>query len=581
MLAGKYRVERKLGKGGMGLVVAAEHVELRSMVALKVLADHFVQRPDVVERFMREARACAGLRSEHICRVTDVGRLETGTPFIVMELLDGRDLAHELRARTAIEFPAAADYVRQACDAVAEAHAANIVHRDLKPANLFLTQRRDGSPLVKVLDFGVAKAASDTDLAITQESTVVGSPKYMAPEQLRSAQLADSRSDIWSLGIVLYELISGAAPFGGGSIPELAIRVLTDVPVPLPSIPWELWCVISRCLEKDPAHRFQSAHELAAALAPFSASMMRSSVPAMPYAGRDSGPAWSPTPPPHTGSSSVSYGGSQPGSYAGSPPGSYPGSHPGSYPGSHPGSYAGSQPSSQAVSYAGSHPGSYAGSHPGSHPGAPGGHGVGSQSASGVGSYPGSASGAGSASGVLLPPQPESTTLRGAAAMLMTGTGPGVVEPPRSWRRALVIGSIVAVAIAAGLGVTFTSHGSAGSRAAASAPTSEPQRPASEPMTATEPAHAAAPGPTAVAPTPVGVVNVPHQPTAPTPTVPPTPTAPTPTTPTPTVPPTPTPTMPSATPSATPGLKPTPKLTPTPRPKPKPLTKDEVGASRY
>ena len=301
MLAGKYRVERKLGKGGMGLVVAAEHVELRSMVALKVLADHFVQRPDVVERFMREARACAGLRSEHICRVTDVGRLETGTPFIVMELLDGRDLAHELRARTAIEFPAAADYVRQACDAVAEAHAANIVHRDLKPANLFLTQRRDGSPLVKVLDFGVAKAASDTDLAITQESTVVGSPKYMAPEQLRSAQLADSRSDIWSLGIVLYELISGAAPFGGGSIPELAIRVLTDVPVPLPSIPWELWCVISRCLEKDPAHRFQSAHELAAALAPFSASMMRSSVPAMPYAGRDSGPAWSPTPPPMAG----------------------------------------------------------------------------------------------------------------------------------------------------------------------------------------------------------------------------------------------------------------------------------------
>jgi serine/threonine-protein kinase len=266
LLAGKYRVAHTLGRGGMGLVVAADHVELRTTVAIKVLSDKYAGRADIVERFLREARASAQLRSDHVCRVFDVDRLETGVPYIVMELLVGRDLAKLLRVSGPVDIATATDYVLQACDAVREAHAAGIVHRDLKPGNLFLTQRRDGAPLVKVLDFGVAKAQSETELSLTGEQAVVGSPTYMAPEQIRASKTAEPRSDIWSLGVILYELVAGYPPFQGATIGDLAVRVATEPFPPLQHAPIGYAMIVARCLEKEPDHRFQSIDELAAAL---------------------------------------------------------------------------------------------------------------------------------------------------------------------------------------------------------------------------------------------------------------------------------------------------------------------------
>jgi eukaryotic-like serine/threonine-protein kinase len=272
VLDGKYRVEGMLGRGGMGVVVAAEHVELRTRVALKFLADKYVEDPSVTERFMREARACAQLRSEHICRVSDVGRLDNGVPYIVMELLTGRDLAKELRDRVTLDVATAADYVVQACDAIIEAHAAQIVHRDLKPSNLFLTERRDGSPLIKVLDFGVAKAQSDNDNSLTSTDSVVGSPNYMSPEQLRSSKAVDARSDIWSLGVILHELVAGRPPFTGETVVDLAVRISHEPPELPTGVPPELAAIIARCLQKDPSSRYQKVTDLVTALAPFAAS---------------------------------------------------------------------------------------------------------------------------------------------------------------------------------------------------------------------------------------------------------------------------------------------------------------------
>jgi hypothetical protein len=268
ILADKYRVDFQLGEGGMGIVLAATHLHLGTQVALKILrAD--MAKGSVVDRFMHEARASAQLRSENVCKVSDVGLLEGGVPYIVMEMLVGQDLQTLLRNNGPMPVSIVAEYILQACIGVAEAHAARIVHRDLKPGNLMWTQRPDGTTLIKVLDFGVAKAAPESvNFSLTQTSNIIGSPGYMSPEQLRSSKEVDARSDIWSLGIVLYELVSGRPPWDGESITELALRVAMDPFPPLEHLgPFEH--VIARCLEKDPARRFQDLAELAAALAPF------------------------------------------------------------------------------------------------------------------------------------------------------------------------------------------------------------------------------------------------------------------------------------------------------------------------
>lgn len=267
VIAGKYRVERQIGAGGMGTVVAATHVQLGTPVALKFLSDKIRDSAGSIERFTREARASAALRGEHICRVSDFG-LHDGMPYIAMELLDGIDLA-QLIANTSTATGMAVDFILQACSGLAEAHERGIVHRDLKPGNLFLTRRPDGTPLVKVLDFGVAKIPQADDASLTKTSSVIGSPGYMAPEQLRSSKTVDNRADIWALGVILYELISKRHPFAAEAVTEIALKIAMDEPEPLVEAPDGLRAVVMRCLEKEPDGRFPDIASLSAALEPF------------------------------------------------------------------------------------------------------------------------------------------------------------------------------------------------------------------------------------------------------------------------------------------------------------------------
>ncbi len=284
LLAGKYRVERVLGQGGMGVVVAAQHLTLRQTVAVKLLLPEAMERHDSVERFLREGRAAVSIQSEHIARVLDVGTLETGQPFMVMEYLVGSDLGDLLKAQGALPIRDAVDYLLQACEAIAEAHMLGIVHRDLKPANIFVTRRADGSPLVKVLDFGLSKVtkADTLEPSLTSANTVMGSPYYMSPEQVRSLKSIDARADIWALGVILYQLVCGHRPFEEESLGALFVMIGAEPPMPitkyLPGVPPELEAILYKCLEKAPANRFQTVAELARALAPFASEGARVSI---------------------------------------------------------------------------------------------------------------------------------------------------------------------------------------------------------------------------------------------------------------------------------------------------------------
>jgi serine/threonine-protein kinase len=276
VLAGKYRIERVLGAGGMGVVVSAMHLQLDERVAIKFLLPGALHNAEAVARFAREARAAVKIKSEHVARVSDVGTLETGAPYMVMEFLQGRDLAALVKEAGPLAAADAADFVLQACEALAEAHALGIVHRDLKPANLFLVARADGSPCVKVLDFGISKvtstSSSGADLGMTKTHAIMGSPLYMSPEQMSSSRSVDARADIWAIGAILYELATGTVPFEADSMPQLCGMILQDLPTPprarRADLPESLERVILRCLEKDRANRFQNVAELAIALAP-------------------------------------------------------------------------------------------------------------------------------------------------------------------------------------------------------------------------------------------------------------------------------------------------------------------------
>jgi serine/threonine-protein kinase len=278
VIAGKYRIEREIGRGGMGIVFAAQHVDLDQPVAVKILHEYAAYDQDAVARLLREARAAARITSNHVVRVMDVGALPDGGAYITMELLDGHDLADILREHGPLSIDDAVDYLVEACDAVAAAHAAGIVHRDLKPANLFVSQTPDGTSEIKVLDFGVSKVVPKSGEAeapgvLTQTGQIFGSPNYMSPEQLRSATDVDGRTDIWALGVVFYELVSGKLPFGGTSMADVLAAVVRDPPAPLskvcPEVPPELEQIIARCLEKEAGDRFETVVELANALAPF------------------------------------------------------------------------------------------------------------------------------------------------------------------------------------------------------------------------------------------------------------------------------------------------------------------------
>ena len=277
IIASKYEVLRVLGVGGMGVVLAARHIQLGQTVAIKFMRGQAAADSAAVGRFQREARAVAALSSEHVAKAYDVGTLETGAPYIVLEYLAGEDLSELVRRNGPMAVPDVLGAVLQACEALAEAHAMGIVHRDLKPSNLFMTRRKDGSRLVKVLDFGISKMTSLNAAAsansLTASGAIMGSPAYMSPEQVRSAKEADARADIWALGVIVYELVTGRSPFAGETLGETLARILSEAPAPLhelrPDVPAGLGAVVARCLERDVERRVQTVAELASRLAPF------------------------------------------------------------------------------------------------------------------------------------------------------------------------------------------------------------------------------------------------------------------------------------------------------------------------
>lgn len=278
VLAGKFRVEKVLGVGGMGVVVQALHLELERRVAVKFMLRDVATSAELVARFLREARAAARLQSEHVVRVLDVGRFDTGEPYMVMEFLAGEDLAQHARGTGPLAPDRMVDMIVQGCEAIAEAHTQGIIHRDLKPSNLFLARRADGAPLVKVLDFGISKVTATAEGApfeasMTSTQSVLGSPAYMSPEQMRSAKHVDARSDIWALGIIMHELLAGQPVWEADSLPGLVAMVTADTAPSLakrrPGLAPALEAAIMRCLEKEPSRRWQSVAELVDAIAPF------------------------------------------------------------------------------------------------------------------------------------------------------------------------------------------------------------------------------------------------------------------------------------------------------------------------
>jgi serine/threonine-protein kinase len=284
LLASKYRVARVVGEGGMGVVVEAYHELLDQRVAVKLLYADVADR-EAKERLLLEARSAAKLQSDHVARVVDVDVGPDGLPFIVMELLEGSDLSQIADARGALPRWLVVDYMLQALEGLAHAHGRGIVHRDLKPSNLYLANRPDGTQIIKILDFGISKSQGPVDRRakqLTGGMTVLGSPPYMSPEQVRTPKSVDHRTDIWSLGISMYELLTNAMPFGGEEIQETFAQILELEAAPIRSIvtgvPEGLERVVMKCLAKNRDERFADVGELARALAPFGSGSWSQSV---------------------------------------------------------------------------------------------------------------------------------------------------------------------------------------------------------------------------------------------------------------------------------------------------------------
>jgi serine/threonine-protein kinase len=275
----RYRLDGVLGEGGTGIVVSATSLKDGTKVAIKFLR-RALETNELRTRFEREARAITKIASEHVVVVLDVGTLDDGAAFMVMEHLEGRDLARILKEDGPLPIAAAVDCMVQVCDALVHAHDAGIVHRDLKPANVFVEDRGDGKIHAKIVDFGISKFLDKRVLGddgkppeMTNAFTMLGSPRYMAPEQVRNSKDVDARADIWSVGVVLFQLITGKHVFNAHSNVEASIAVLTADPQKLsaiePNAPEGLDEVIRKCLTRDVAARYQTASELAIALKPF------------------------------------------------------------------------------------------------------------------------------------------------------------------------------------------------------------------------------------------------------------------------------------------------------------------------
>src|SRR5688572_9761662 len=282
IVAERYRIGPVIGAGGMGIVYKAQHIELGTPVAIKVIRPDIAQNSSLWRRFAREARALAALHNKHVVRVHDAGTLPSGLRYLVMELLDGTDLRRLISERGAIPVPEAVDHALQVCSALGDAHRLHIIHRDIKPENIFLARFRACDPTIKLLDFGVARFLDDSG-QLTVPGRGVGSPRYLSPEQLQNPGSADERSDLWGVGLLLYELISGTSPFAGMNTAQICLSICQG-PIPrlelsCPAAPAELCAVVHRCLQLDPGQRFQSADELSAALEPFSSRHVKPTPP--------------------------------------------------------------------------------------------------------------------------------------------------------------------------------------------------------------------------------------------------------------------------------------------------------------
>jgi eukaryotic-like serine/threonine-protein kinase len=283
VIAGKYRIERVVGYGGMGIVCEATHLELGTKVAVKFVRQEHAADEKAVGRFLTEARSAAQLKSEHTCRVVDCGQLESGGPYMVMEYLEGADLRAIVSEQGAFSIEEAVSFTLQACIALAEAHARHLVHRDIKPENLFLTQRPDGTGLIKVLDFGISKQLGRGRVSrdLTAPSESIGSPFHMSPEQMIDPSQVDPRTDIWSIGVVVYELLTGRLPFNGDATPQICANVMTATPLSprdvRPELPEGLSNVVMTCLAKNREQRYPDVGALSRALEAFASSDQRTS----------------------------------------------------------------------------------------------------------------------------------------------------------------------------------------------------------------------------------------------------------------------------------------------------------------
>ncbi len=298
----KYRVVRTLGIGGMGMVVHAVHTTLGNDVAIKFLLPQFSTSGDAARRFVREAQAASKIQCEHIARVSDVGSGPLG-PYMVMEFLEGQDLSKQIKQFGPLSVPVALDYAVQAATALSEAHRHGIIHRDVKPANLFVVERSDGSPLVKVLDFGISKVAEQSSLDVTKTTAILGSGLYMSPEQMKSSKSVDARADVYALGVSLFEMLTGTQPHVADNFPDLVMKVNMDPPDPLrrhrPDVPEELAQAIEKAYARKPDDRYASMLEFAQALAPWSMPETRAAIDAIARAEaragrRGSSPSMSP-----------------------------------------------------------------------------------------------------------------------------------------------------------------------------------------------------------------------------------------------------------------------------------------------
>lgn len=314
VIAEKYRIERLVGEGAMGLVFRAHHLLLGHTVAIKLIRAA-VETDDLRARFSREAKATMALRSDHVVRVFDLGILASTTPYMVLEYLEGTDLRALLDTHGALPVEEAVDYVLQACEGLAEAHLNGIVHRDLKPQNLFLTRRPNGTPCIKLLDFGVSKfePRSGSKDELTMSHVMLGSPVYISPEQIRDSSKVDARADVWSLGVVLYMLLGGGRPFEGEGVGGTCAAIMVDAPRPLaarcPTVPSALEAVILRCLEKSRERRTPDVAELARSLEPFASAAGRVSIGRIVhlYATSPHRAERTPPPPPSTGRSEAGH----------------------------------------------------------------------------------------------------------------------------------------------------------------------------------------------------------------------------------------------------------------------------------